>query len=67
MASREQEPIFFCQGGVLVREIGDSNLYTLLEPLPSCGLNVGDMMPQEWSLAPANEAARRLLADEIGG
>jgi hypothetical protein len=58
-------PVFFCQGEVFVEEVAPgSNTYVLLEPLLSCGLEIGDTMPQEWSTIPANKAARDLMAAE---
>lgn len=58
------KPVFLCQGNVLVEEVVPGEVYILLEPLPSCGLKVGDKMPIEWSFVPANETARRLVENE---
>ena len=53
-------PVWGTQGGGLVREVG-SNRYIFVEK-PDCpGLDVGDYMPEEWGIAPANQTAR----DEI--
>ena len=44
------------QGGGLARKVG--LMYIFVEA-PDCpGLNVGDEVPREWDLAPANEMAR---------
>lgn len=59
-------PVFFCQGEVLVEEIVAGELYHLLEDLPSCGLKIGDSMPREWDLIPANKAAKDALEREQG-
>ena len=44
------------QGGGLVREV--QGIYIFIEK-PDCpGLDVGDEMPSEWGIAPANQLAR---------
>ncbi len=51
-------PVWGTQGGGLVREIGKSGVYQFVEaPDASMSLRVGDTMPAEWSIAPANTAA----------
>lgn len=56
-------PVFGTQGGGLVREVGP-NHYVFVEK-PDCpGLDVGDVMPEEWGIAAANNAAVRLIEDE---
>jgi len=62
-----KEPIFFCQGEALVREIVGGEVYQLLEAIPSCGLEVGDNIPKEWGLLPANKAARMLMEQDQFG
>jgi hypothetical protein len=50
-------PVYGTQGGGLVRSVGDQ--YIFVEK-PDCpGLDVGNTMPEEWGVIPANEAARR--------
>mgnify|MGYP001577689940 CR=1 FL=1 len=49
-------PVYGTQGGGLVRQVGTT--YIFVEK-PDCpGLDVGDAMPEEWGLAPANDRAR---------
>ncbi len=49
-------PVYGTQGGGLVRYV--DGRYVFVEK-PDCeGLDVGDEMPQEWGVVPANEAAR---------
>lgn len=57
-------PVYGTQGGGLVREIDDSFYFV---EAPDCpGLTVGDKMPEEWGLVPANAAARRVFEEEEG-
>jgi len=59
-------PVWATQGGGLVREVGD--VYIFVEK-PNCpGLDVGDIIPEEWSIVPANDLARDEMdeADEWG-
>jgi len=61
MTSRNY-PIWGTQGGGLVREIG--NRFFFIEK-PDCpGLNVGDKMPEQWGVIPANQHARYEMEDE---
>ncbi len=49
-------PVWATQGGGLVREISEK--YYFVEK-PDCpGLDVGDEMPAEWDMIPANDLAR---------
>ncbi|MBI2482011.1 MAG: hypothetical protein HYV76_00320 [Candidatus Vogelbacteria bacterium] len=49
-------PVWGTQGGGLVREVNGT--YIFVEK-PDCpGLNVGDEMPEEWGIFPANSCAR---------
>ena len=51
-------PVWGTQGGGLVREVGKSGVYHFVEaPDASMNLTVGDPMPAEWGIAPANTAA----------
>mgnify|MGYP007077527449 CR=1 FL=1 len=48
-------PVWGTQGGGLVREVG--SVYIFVEK-PDCpGLDVGDTMPEEWGITPANDVA----------
>ncbi len=57
-AEREYKyPVWGTQGGGLVREAGGT--YIFVEK-PNCpGLDVGDEMPEEWGIIPANGLARQ--------
>lgn len=62
-------PVFGTQGGGLVREIktGNGYMYIFVEK-PDCpGLDVGDTMPEQWDLIPANQQARDAINDEQFG
>lgn len=60
------ESLWATQGGGLVRQCGDR--YVFVEK-PECpGFDVGDFMPKEWGVVPANNAARQELEEiEFGG
>ncbi len=52
-------PVFDTQGGGLVREVGEGTF--IFVEKPSCpGFEVGDIMPEEWGLAPGNDKAHDL-------
>ena len=54
-------PVFHTQGGGLVRQTAGDG-YTFVEAPDRClNLDVGDPMPAEWGLAPANQAASDLM------
>ncbi len=58
-------PVFNTQGGGLVREISQNPFRYIFIEKPDCpGLDVGDFMPEEWDLIPANQLARTRLLDE---
>ena len=59
-------PVFGTQGGGLVREIKTGNGYTyIFVEKPDCpGLDVGDTMPEQWDIIPANRQAREALGEE---
>ena len=58
-------PVFGTQGGGLVREVNKSPFTYVFVEKPDCsGLDVGDMMPKEWDIIPANQAARDLIGHE---
>ncbi len=62
-------PVFGTQGGGLVREVSQNPfVYGFVEAPEGCpSLQVGDTMPSEWDIAPANQAARDLLYEEQFG
>ncbi len=50
-------PVWGTQGGGLVRAVSGKYIFVTE---PNCpGLTVGDEMPEEWGLAPANDLARQ--------
>ena len=49
-------PVFGTQGGGLVRYI--KGICIFVEKPDIQGLDVGDIMPSEWSIVPANDLAR---------
>ena len=58
-------PVFGTQGGGLVREVSQNPfIYVFVEKPDYPGLDVGDTMPKEWDIAPANQAARDLIGHE---
>jgi hypothetical protein len=59
--------VYGTQGGGLVRE-NPPGVFTFVEAPPDgFGLKVGDKMPVEWCLAPANELARAEVNQEQFG
>jgi hypothetical protein len=62
----ETYAVFTTQGGGRVREFGGQFFFITK---PSCpGFSVGDAMPPEWGIAPANRLARAAMAafgDEV--
>lgn len=62
MSGTRTYPVWATQGGGLVRDKHDSGVYIFVEkPEDVPGLDVGDVMPVEWGIIPANDLAR----DEI--
>jgi hypothetical protein len=53
-------PVWATQGGGLVREAGKENpdTYIFVTDPGVEGLTVGSVMPDEWSIVPANKLAR---------
>ena len=50
-------PVYGTQGGGLAREVNGTYVFVTK---PNCpGLGVGDVVPREWDLQPANAAARQ--------
>ncbi|MDP3954364.1 MAG: hypothetical protein Q8Q06_03020 [bacterium] len=55
-------PVWGTQGGGLVRQVDGSDTYIFIKKPPDCfGLDVGDTMPDEWGVIPANAHARRQM------
>lgn len=68
MDRKHNFPVFVTQGGGLVREISQNPYVYVFVEKPDCpGLDVGETMPKEWDIVPANQAARNLIADEQFG
>lgn len=57
-------PVWGTQGGGLVREVHGTYVFVKKPDCP--GLDVGDEMPEEWGVIPANAAARREVEAEFG-
>ena len=65
MSRRYDYPVYGTQGGGLVREVNGA--YIFVEK-PNCpGLDVGDTMPTEWDIIPANTQARVVSTLEDAG
>jgi hypothetical protein len=67
-------PVFAAQGGGLVREVEIANRtyeYFFVEVPEGFMFAVGDKMPTEWDIVPANGAAQELISreqfDELDG
>ncbi len=58
-------PVYGTQGGGLVRDVNGTCIFV---EKPDCpGLDVGDEMPKEWGIVPANDLARdEMERDEWG-
>ena len=59
-------PVYGTQGGGIVREAAKGICVFVEEPVGS-GLNVGDTMPPEWSITPANQLAMEQMIDDQFG
>lgn len=57
-------PVFHTQGGGLARQDGDRYIF-VEAPEPGVRLGIGDEVPEEWGLAPANNAASYLMSPEL--
>jgi hypothetical protein len=63
MEGQYDYPVWGTQGGGLVREVNST--YIFVEK-PDCpGFNIGDEMPKEWDLIPANCQARQTDINEF--
>lgn len=56
MERKYRFPVWGTQGGGLVREFNGTYFFVEKPKVP--GLDVGDEMPKEWDLIPANDLAR---------
>ena len=56
-------PVYYTQGGGLAREVAPGICVFVEEPVGS-GLKVGDTMPKEWGIIPANELAKEQMQDD---
>lgn len=58
-------PVFGTQGGGLAREVKGQYFFVTKPDCP--GLDVGDEVPAEWDLIPANDLAREgILQEQFG-
>ena len=56
-------PVFTTQGGGLVRVVRDTFIFV---EKPNCpGLDVGNEMPEEWGIQPANKLAREFMGTDL--
>lgn len=53
-------PVWATQGGGLVREVNSTYIFVESPHVP--GLDVGDEMPKQWGLIPANDEAMEEMA-----
>ncbi len=61
--SREYKyPVWGTQGGGLVREVNGTYIFVEKPDCPE--LDVGDEMPEEWGIVPANHFARREMNED---
>ena len=66
MADRDYNfPVWGTQGGGLAREANGKYIFVTKPDCP--GLDVGDEVPQEWDLQPANELARNQMSQKQFG
>ncbi len=55
------EALWGTQGGGLARQVGTGNHYVFVEAPGHSGLNVGDAVPGDWDIQPANQLAREQM------
>jgi hypothetical protein len=56
-------PVYGTQGGGLVRRVGNQCIFV---EKPDCpGLDVGDTMPTDWDIIPANQLARNVIDNDL--
>ena len=58
-------PVWGTQGGGLVREVNGAYVFVEQPDCPS--LDVGDTMPDEWGIVPANQRARNEMDQDERG
>lgn len=54
-------PVYATQGGGLVRFVRDRPIFITKPDCP--GLNIGDRVPRDWDMAPANDLAQKELEE----
>jgi hypothetical protein len=59
-------PVYGTQGGGIAERIGD-NYYFVEAPNACFGLEVGDKVPEQWDIQPANSKATRNEEEEEFG
>lgn len=64
MAQDYNFPVYGTQGGGLAREVNGKFIFVEAPPGNFTNLTVGSEVPEEWSMVPANESARRSLDHE---
>jgi hypothetical protein len=65
MERNRNYPVYGTQGGGLVREINGTLIFVAKPDCP--GLDVGDTMPEQWGIVPANQLARDEMSKEEFG
>ena len=63
-------PVFGTQGGGLVRELKTNSGYKYIfveAPPQGMGLGIGDFMPEQWDIIPANKQAREAIKEDQFG
>ena len=65
MAQEYDFPVYRTQGGGLVKEVDGKLVWVETPNSPAFAyMNVGDEMPEDWDITPANELARKELIDD---
>lgn len=59
---QKQYPVYATQGGGLVRPVDDTFVFITSSNVP--GLEVGDIMPTEWGIIPANKWAMEEINEQ---
>ena len=65
MSREYRYSVWGTQGGGLVREVNGTYIFVEKPDCPS--LDVGDEMPEEWGVIPANNHARQKMDQDIIG
>ncbi len=66
LTSEYNFPVYGTQGGGLVEEVAPDLYVFVVAPEAGMGLGVGDYMPKEWGVAPANQLARDVISNHEG-